>query len=116
MTMDLDRKKPSVAEMSEFFEGGGAWGFVAGIGGAVLGWVSALVRNSTQISDLGRRMETVEKKVDRLVRDEADTDKEAAAALARINTTLSNVAEILNKMDARMNNIEERMSRQEQRK
>jgi len=81
---------------SDFFGGGGGlWGLVGSIGGAILGWAIAITRNSTQIAALERRMENVETKMDRLTRDEAEADKDSAAALARINTTMSSIAETL---------------------
>lgn len=99
--------------MSDFFSGGAGLGVAGAILGSAIGYVAAISRNSTQIANLQDRIRSLEVKVDRLAESENASDKEAATALASINTTLTSMAEILNKLDQRMTGLEGRMSHQE---
>jgi len=102
--------------MSDFFSEGTELGALGTLGGAVLGWAVAVARNSTHIAAIERRVGIVEHKMDRLLESEALSDKQTAAALASINTTLTSVAGVLNKLDTRLDQLESRVSYQEVRK
>lgn len=98
----------SDGDFGTILESGSFWAVAVAAVAGFLGWRIGAAKDSVRVEIHDQRIKELQQSIDTIRGVDAREARDAAAALASINTTLQSMAEILGRLDARITKLEEK--------
>lgn len=98
----------SDGDFGAMIESGSFWAVALAAIAGFMGWRIGTAKDSVRVEIHEQRIKELQQAMEGLRSIDASEAKDAAVALAQINTTLQSMAEILARLDARTTKLEER--------
>lgn len=78
---------------------------IAGVSG-LIGWRIGSAKDSVRVEHHGQQIKSLNERLDTMARSQAESDRETATTLAKLNVTLESMSAIMTKLEKRLSDVE----------